>query len=136
GRLADFHAGGPIIYQAGAPSSAPAGTALAMIDEPYNFYTSRQKQVAPVWINRLTQESLQNMSEYDAIVYAPLVAPTPLLIVHGTLDPVVPPRYAQQAYEAANEPKSIVMIDTINHVQIYDIEPVVSKATSALIDWL
>ncbi len=136
GRLADFQAGRPLVYQAGAPSSAPPGTALSLADEPYNFYTSRQQQIAPTWRNELTQESMQNMTEYDATWYAPLVTPTPFLVVHGTVDPVIPPRYAQQVHATAGEPKSMVWIRTNNHVQIYDIEPYVSQATSALIDWL
>lgn len=138
GLLADFEAGRPLSSPAGAPSSAPAGTALAPGDEAYDFYTSRHRQVAPdsSWVNELTRESVQNTAEYDAIAYAPLVAPTPLLVVHGTVDPVVPPRYAQQVHTAAGEPKSMVWIETTNHVQIYDIEPQVGQATTALIDWL
>jgi len=136
GRLADYEAGRPLVCQAGAPSSAPPGTALSLADEPYNFYTSRQQQIAPTWRNELTQESMQNMAEYDATLYAPLISPTPLLVVHGTVDPVIPPRYARQVHATAGEPKSVVWIPTTNHVQIYDIEPYVSQATTALLDWL
>lgn len=138
GLLADFEAGRPLSFQAGAPSSAPEGTALAPGDEAYDFYTSRHQQVASdtAWVNELTHESMQNMAEYDAVGYASLVTPTPLLVVHGTVDPVVPPRYAQQVHAAAGEPKSMVWIETTNHVQIYDIEPYVDQATTALIDWL
>jgi fermentation-respiration switch protein FrsA (DUF1100 family) len=138
GRLADLEAGRPLAYQAAAPSSAPEGTALMQGDEPYNFYTSRHREIAPdsAWVNELTQETLQNMAEYDATSFAPLVAPTPLLVVHGTVDPFVPPRYAQQVFATAGEPKSMVWIETTNHVQIYDIEPYVGQATTALIDWL
>lgn len=138
GRLADFRAGQVLAYQAAAPSSAPEGTALAAGDEPHDFYTQRHQQVAPHahWVNELTQESMHNMSEYDAVGYAPLVAPTPLLVVHGTVDVYMPPRYAQQVYETAGDPKTMKWIETTNHVQIYDIEPYVGQATTALIDWL
>jgi fermentation-respiration switch protein FrsA (DUF1100 family) len=138
GRLADFRAGRTLAYQAAAPSSAPEDAALALGDEPYNFYTSRHEQVAPDahWVNELTQESMQNIAEYDATGYAPLVAPTPLLVVHGTIDLFIPPRYAELVYASAGEPKSMVWIETTNHIQIYDIEPYVGQATTALIDWL
>nr|WP_165554258.1 alpha/beta hydrolase [Kribbella capetownensis] len=135
-RQVDFEAGRPLAYQAGAPSSSPPGSALLLADEPYDFYTNRQQQIAPSWVNLLTQESMQNMAEYDAIAYAPLVTPTPLLVVHGTVDPVISPRYAQQVHASAGEPKTIVWIETSNHIQIYDIEPYVGQATTALIDWL
>lgn len=138
GRLADFKAGRTLAYQVAAPSSAPEGTALAPGDEPYNFYSQRPKQVAPEahWANELTQESMQNVAEYDSTGYAPLVAPTPLLVVHGTVDLFVPPRYAEQVHAAAGEPKTMVWLETTNHVQLYDIEPYVGKAATALIDWL
>jgi fermentation-respiration switch protein FrsA (DUF1100 family) len=138
GLLADFEAGGPLSYPAGAPSSVPEGAALAPGDEASDFYSSRHRQVAPdsAWVNELTHESRQNMAEYDAVAYAPLVSPTPLLVVHGTVDPVVPPRYAEQVHATAGAPKSMVWIETTNHVQIYDIEPQVGQATTALIDWL
>jgi hypothetical protein len=138
GLLADFAAGRPLSAQAGAPSSAPEGTALSHSDEAYDFYTSRHEQIAvdTTWVNELTRESAQNMAEYDSVGFAPLVTPTPLLVVHGTVDPVVPPRYAEQVHATAGEPKSMVWIETTNHVQIYDIEPQVSQATTALIDWL
>ena len=58
------------------------------------------------------------------------------VFARGTVDPVVPPRYAQQVHATAGEPKSMVWIETTNHVQIYDIEPYADQATTALIDWL
>jgi uncharacterized protein len=138
GLLAHFEAGRPLSSQAGAPSSAREGIALSHSDEASDFYTSRHQQVAAdtTWVNELTRESMQNMAEYDAVGYAPLVTPTPLLVVHGTVDPVVPPRYAEQVHATAGEPKSMVWIETTNHIQIYDIEPYVDQATTALIDWL
>jgi fermentation-respiration switch protein FrsA (DUF1100 family) len=45
-------------------------------------------------------------------------------------------RYAEQAFAKAGEPKTMVWVETTNHVQIYDIEPHVSQATTALIDSL
>jgi uncharacterized protein len=136
GRLADLGAGRLLTYQAMAPSSAPAGTALWAGDEPYDFYTSRQQHIAPTWRNELTQESIQDWAEFDAMGYAPLVSPTPLLVVHGTVDPFAPPRYAQRVHATAGQPKSIVWIETTNHVQLYDIQPHVGQAADALIGWL
>lgn len=62
--------------------------------------------------------------------------PPHALVVHGTVDPYMPPRYAQQVYDTAGDPETMVWIETTNHIQIYDIEPVVGQATTALIDWL
>lgn len=134
-RLADLRAGSPRIHQALAPSTAPEGAALTLMDEAHDFYTSRQRQIAPHWVNQMTVESVHNLLEFDAVTYASLVAPTPLLVIHGTIDPNTPPRYAQEVYDTAHEPKTLVWIETTNHIQLYD-QPQVNQAATTLIDWL
>ena len=84
----------------------------------------------------MTLESGQNVLEFDAVPDAALVAPTPLLVVHGTVDPHTPPRYAQEVPDTAAEPKSLVWVPTTNHVQLYDIEPQVGDAAGVLVRWL
>jgi fermentation-respiration switch protein FrsA (DUF1100 family) len=135
-RLADLEAGEPIAHQALQRTSDPPGTGLVTLDEAFDYYTSRQRELAPRWQNRMTRESLENLLAFDAVPYASLVAPTPLLVIHGTVDPATPPRYAQEVYDTAVEPKSLVWVETTNHVQIYDVEPYVSHAVGALTDWL
>jgi len=44
----------------------------------------------------------------------------PLLIVHGGLDSVIAPRFAEKLYEAAVDPKEFVMIDEAHHTNLYD----------------
>lgn len=65
-----------------------------------------------------------------------LVAPTPLLIVHGTTDLALLPEYAQQAYDAAVGPKELIWIETHNHIELYDQDPYVSEACAKVITWL
>ena len=72
----------------------------------------------------------------DAVVHAALVAPTPLLIVHGTTDTKLLPEYAQEAYAAALGPKELVRIETHNHIELYDQDPFVSEAAAHAIRWL
>jgi fermentation-respiration switch protein FrsA (DUF1100 family) len=69
-------------------------------------------------------------------VNAPLVAPTPLLIVHGTTDAQLLPEFAQEAYDAALDPKELVWIEAHNHIQFYDQDPYVSEAAAHTIRWL
>jgi fermentation-respiration switch protein FrsA (DUF1100 family) len=134
--LEDLRAGRARMVQGMAPSTAPPGTAAVPIDEGYNFYLQRQEQVAPNWQNAVTVESQYNLLMYDAIPYAPLVTPTPLLVVHGTIDDYFPPRYAQEVHDTAGDPKKLVWIETTNHVQLYDIEPYVTDAAQAIASWL
>jgi len=60
---------------------------------------------------------------------------TPLLVIHGKNDKYCFPKYAQQVYEEAGEPKEILWLDTSNHIDLYDNEEYVSPATSKIIEW-
>jgi hypothetical protein len=65
-----------------------------------------------------------------------LVAPTPLLIVHGTGDRVLLPEYAQATYDAALGIKELVWIETHNHIELYDQQPYVGEAVAHTLRWL
>jgi uncharacterized protein len=105
-------------------------------EEAYSFYDRTSKADAPNWSPRMTAASLLPYFTYNAVVHAPLVAPTPLLIVHGTTDTKLLPEYAQEAYEAALGPKELVWIETHNHIELYDQDPYVSEAAAHAIRWL
>jgi fermentation-respiration switch protein FrsA (DUF1100 family) len=105
-------------------------------DEAFSYYDRTAKDHAPNWSYQMTAASLESYFLYNAVTHAPLVAPTPLLIVHGTRDLFLLPEYAQQAYDAANSPKQLVWIETHNHIEMYDQEPYVSQAVAVLVEWL
>jgi fermentation-respiration switch protein FrsA (DUF1100 family) len=105
-------------------------------EEPYSYYERTSQADAPNWSRRMTVASLQPYFNYNAIVHAPLVAPTPLLIVHGTTDAALLPEYAQAAYDAALGPKELVWIEAHNHIELYDQDPYVSEAAAHAIRWL
>jgi fermentation-respiration switch protein FrsA (DUF1100 family) len=79
---------------------------------------------------------VDGFAAYLRKVHAPLVAPTPLLIVHGTTDAQLLPEFAQEAYDAALDPKELVWIEAHNHIQFYDQDPYVSEAAAHTIRWL
>lgn len=51
------------------------------------------------------------------------LAPRPLLVVHGALDPIVPVARAQALYAAASEPKRLVVFDNVGHGGFAEAEP-------------
>ena len=104
--------------------------------EAYAYYDRTSKADAPNWSNRITAASLQPYFIYNSIAHAPLVAPTPLLIVHGTKDLALLPEYAQAAYDAAVGPKELIWIETHNHIELYDQDPYVSEACRRVLAWL
>jgi fermentation-respiration switch protein FrsA (DUF1100 family) len=116
--------------------SAEVPVAAMPNDEAYSYYDRTHRDDAPTWSEKLTAASFGPYFLYNAVVHAPLVAPTPLLVVHGTRDLFLLPEYAQAAYDAALGPKQLVWIETHNHIELYDQDPYVSQAVAALAGFL
>ncbi|MDO8843858.1 alpha/beta hydrolase [Methylicorpusculum sp.] len=55
---------------------------------------------------------------YDPIDVIDRIAPTPLLIVHGTADTIIPFEHGQRLYEKAGEPKQFLKTDG-GHIQTF-----------------
>jgi uncharacterized protein len=104
--------------------------------EAYSYYDRTAKDHAPNWSYQMTVASLEPYFSYNALAHVSLIAPAPLLLVHGTRDLFLLPEYAQAAYDAAIGPKQLVWISTHNHIELYDQNPYVSQAVEALIPWL
>jgi uncharacterized protein len=105
-------------------------------DEAFEYYDRTHRSEAPSWSEQLTADSLPAYFAYNAVAAAPLVAPTPLLVIHGTTDAALLPEYAQAAYDAAQGTKELVWIETHNHVELYDQDPYVSEAARHAVAWL
>jgi fermentation-respiration switch protein FrsA (DUF1100 family) len=111
------------------PSSMP-------IREAYEYYTSAHEREAPAWQNRLTYESMETLVGWNVLGHAHLVT-QPLIVVHGTTDPLLPPRYAQQVHDqAASTDKQLTWITTHHHVELYDQDPYVGQALAAVVPFL
>jgi len=70
---------------------------------------------------------------YNGLSVAKLVAPTPLLIVHGSRDFALLPEFAQAAYDTAIGPKQLTWIETHNHIELYNQDPYVSQAVETVV---
>jgi uncharacterized protein len=51
------------------------------------------------------------------------IAPRPILLMHGTLDEIVPVRHAYTLFKAADEPKELWIIPGAHHVEARDQDP-------------
>lgn len=118
---------------AGPPDYAPSAMP---VQEAYDYYSRAQATEAPNWQNRVTVGSMEDIVGFDVVARAHLVSPRPLLVVHGTTDTLLPPRYAQEVYDTAGEPKEIHWVATTNHVELYDQAPFVPEAIAKLVEWL
>ena len=68
----------------------------------------------------LFRTSAREVSPIDVISK---IAPRPLMIVNGALDPQMPPEGAQRLYERAGEPKSIWLVPGAGHLMGHALEP-------------
>jgi fermentation-respiration switch protein FrsA (DUF1100 family) len=118
-------------YDEYLPAVAAGGGEAAMGgQEPYDYYGTARSASAH-WENRVTRGSLHTLMTFDALGAAPLLAATPLLIVHGRADDYCAPELAARLHEQATGPKQLVWLDCTRHIDLYDAEPHVSRAAEA-----
>jgi fermentation-respiration switch protein FrsA (DUF1100 family) len=118
---------------AGPPDYAPSAMP---VQEAYEYYSRAHATEAPNWENRVTVASMEHIVGWNVLERAHLVSPRPLLVIHGTTDVLLPPRYAQEVFDRAGEPKQLHWIETTNHVELYDQAPFVPEAIDTLVGWL
>jgi fermentation-respiration switch protein FrsA (DUF1100 family) len=105
-------------------------------EEAFAYYYRLHRSDAPTWNPRTTAAGLEPYYAYSTLPHVPLVAPAPLLVVHGTQDLFCFPDFAQAVFDAAIGPKELVWIEAHNHVEFYDQDPYVTQAADAVVDWL
>ncbi len=113
------------------PAVAPGHGEAAMAgDEPWSYYGTA-RSAAPTWENRVTRGSLHALLTFDALGRAPLLAETPLLVVHGRRDDYCSPDLATRMHDDTPGDKEVVWLDAGEHVDLYDREPYVTQAVTA-----
>jgi fermentation-respiration switch protein FrsA (DUF1100 family) len=123
-------------YDDELPAVAPDNGVAAMAgDEPFAYYGT-QRSTAEHWKNRVTYGSLHTLMTFDALGVAPLLAGTPLLIVHGRTDAYCAPGDAESLYTDAAGPKEILWLDAGHHIDLYDVDPYVTQAADAAAGFL
>ena len=78
---------------------------------------------------------MEHLLSWNVVAHASLIA-QPLLVVHGTTDVLLPPRFAQEVFDRAPEPKQLVWIETHDHVELYDQQPYVPEALDHVVPFL
>jgi pimeloyl-ACP methyl ester carboxylesterase len=73
----------------------------------------------------------EDITRHAAVEYVSKVSPVPLLIVHGSNDELVPLKQAKELFEAAREPKELVVLDGGEHRLRQD-----PRAMETLLGWL
>jgi uncharacterized protein len=78
--------------------------------EAHDFFTTTARERAPAWRNELTLRSVEMLLEYEPLTFVPRIAPTPLMIIAATHDRITFTDEALAAFQAADEPKQLVML--------------------------
>lgn len=118
-------------WPAANPDGMPAGMPGP---EPWSYYGT-DRGARPQWDNRCTALSVKEELTVTAAHALPLLTSTPLLVVHGSGDQAVPPADARAAHDAAGGAKSLVLVETANHVDLYDRDDLVAAAVDAAAAW-
>lgn len=97
---------------------------LQLLSDPETvaFFTSARARL-PRLQQPISMEFLESTFEHRPIAALPALAGRPLLLVAAELDTVTPAADFQALYEAASEPKKLVVIPGIRHYDIYSGEP-------------
>jgi hypothetical protein len=119
-----------IVSAEGDPCVIPGQEAY---DEYHALVRESPKQ-PPTWRNEVTLESLEKIREFDPVHTLPFLSPTPLLIVAGLNDSLVPIESLRGARRRAGRHATIKELP-IRHFEIYG-EPWLSRVTSEEISWL
>lgn len=118
------------------PAVAPDNQEAAMGgDEPFAYYGTSRGESA-YWVNQVTRGSLHSLMTFDALGAADLLASTPLLVIHGRVDDYCSPDLARELHQRTPGDSEIVWLDTTQHIDLYDVEPVVAEAVSRTVDFL
>jgi uncharacterized protein len=87
-----------------------AGVKAAAIESTFYSYSSIASE-------KLPGAGLLVSDEYAASKYIAAVSPIPLLLIHGTADPVIPHSHSRRLLEAAREPKRLIEVAGAGHLE-------------------
>jgi len=108
-----------IVYAAELPLNSRPFAALISDSAFSGYRTIAQEKLAQLWITWPLQIPLSYLvtGSYNPVDYIAAVAPTPLLILHGEADEVVPLEHGTRLFERAREPKRFLRLEGGTHIE-------------------
>ena len=104
----------------------------SLFREAWYYYRTPRAQ-HPRSENQWLFRSVDKIAQFDAYQLISLIAPRPLLLIHGTEADTA--TFSRQAYELAAEPKELFWIEGATHVDLYDVEQYVGPAIAKLTEF-
>lgn len=87
----------------------PSAPSVLPTPDAWAWFSEAAETRAPGFVNECTLRSAERFSEYLPGAYVPLISPTPLLMCVANADWVTPTHLALRAFEAALEPKQLMV---------------------------
>lgn len=97
--------------------------------EGWEYYSTKRAE-HPNQTNFMTWSSVERIAGFYSPHFAHLIAPRPVLMIAGTEAQTL--WMTKDAYEKANEPKELFLIEGSTHVSLYDKEQYVTPAVIKL----
>jgi hypothetical protein len=81
-----------------------------IVESSFTTFVDMARAVAPPWlpVQLLVSQKFDSLSKVTQLRM-------PVLIVHGAGDRYVPSRFSEQLYQAAPEPKKLLLVDGATH---------------------
>lgn len=106
---------------------------LQLLNDPETVaFFSEARKTHPRLSRPISMEFLESTMEHRPISAAGDLVDCPLLLIAAELDIVTPARDSKELYEAAPEPKRLVVLPGIRHYEIYSGEPLRRSAAEAV----
>ncbi|MGB2868055.1 MAG: alpha/beta hydrolase [Bacteroidota bacterium] len=129
------------IQAAAVDSRISAVIAEASFTNLRTIFVDYQRRIIKLpwhFLRNVAMTRSQKIANFKARFVAPIEdvkrIRTPILFTHGTEDTFIKPLYSKMLYEAANEPKKLLLIKGANHNDVWDVGGPVYE--NALTDFL
>ena len=112
--------GGAVAITALAQSKYRHRVRALITESAFSSYRGiTREKLASFWLTWPLQAplSLTVNNDYKPLEEIAAISPTPVLIIHGMADRVIPPHHGDALYAAAGEPKEIWLLPDIGHIQ-------------------
>jgi uncharacterized protein len=98
----------------GRPVSLPILDAMAYAPADRSAFLEMAEKY-PAFLRRVRLSAVDSVMRVRAVPLVPLIAPRPILIVHGRTDTSVPVQQAEALYAAARDTRFLVLLDDSPH---------------------
>lgn len=121
----------------GAPSELVDAFRISPLDDVTRRYVGERLETIPGFETQVLAESADHWLRFRPERHVDRLAPTALLLVHGSNNGFHRPEESEALYARATEPKELVLLDDAGHVEwMVDDHPLFRRVVDLVIDFL